>query len=110
MKKIFFLTGLLLTNLVTKSQTTPYRYMIVQTNENILDCPHFSNILGSEASNKFNIQLVEKNEPKKQIVFDISNYQGNLDSLKVNYEKYIQINHLPSRYFREVYFTNQITQ
>lgn len=110
MKKRALLPTILMSTIIygySQNASSNNIQMIIQTQENILDCPHFSNLLCNEAAKEFGITFIEKNENKKQIIFDVSNYKGNLDSLKVYYERYIQRIQLPTRYFKEIYYITQ---
>lgn len=91
---------------LSNTPSNSYHYMVVKTNGNILDCPHFGNMLSNEAAKEFQIDLVEKNDEKRIIIFDISKSQTNVDSLKNNYVRYLNKIQFPMNYFNEIYFTN----
>lgn len=83
------------------------RYMVVQLSGNILDCPHFGQKLSNEAAHIFNIQLLDKNDKEAKIIFDVKNH--NLDSLRISYQAYLKKIEFPMSYFKEIYFTQNIS-
>lgn len=90
-----------------QSQPSKAHYMIIQVKDNILDCPHFGQKLSIDFSNEYSIPLVEKNDQERRIIFDVSHYTNNLDTLKSQYIRYLKKIEFPiNRYFDNITFSN----
>lgn len=107
MKGVGVMLLLMILILSVKGQDINYSYMIVKTKGNILDCPHFGHQLANEASQVFQMALIEKDDKGNKVVYDVKKYNGSLDTLKIQYKAYLEKIQFPMNYFGEIYFSNE---
>lgn len=113
MKRVIIILGVLITNGLhlkyysqSSSNQSNERYLVMQVNSDILDCPHFGSLIKNISENKLNLKIIDVNPKEKYWIAQINNLTWNDEYIKNKFAFYLDSIHFPKSSIKEIKIQN----